>query len=137
MPMGQPREGEGGLDETHTWGRTYWGGAMFCLQADVGIREQTGNRRGLQTALRAILKETGGYAFERDILDVLRIGDGATGTHVLADLYAELKDKPQRLNLERLWAQLGVPEDPRTQPFDDHAPLAAIRLAITAKPWAP
>jgi hypothetical protein len=29
---------------------------------------------------------------------------------------------------------LGVPEDPLTQPFDEHAPLAAIRVAITAKP---
>jgi hypothetical protein len=25
-----------------------------------------------------------------------------------------------------------VPNDPATQPFDDHAPLAAIRKAITA-----
>jgi hypothetical protein len=29
MPEGQPRRGDHGLDETHTWGRTYWGGAMF------------------------------------------------------------------------------------------------------------
>ena len=38
-----------------TWGRTYWGGAMFCLMADVRIREQTHNRKGLQDALRGIL----------------------------------------------------------------------------------
>jgi hypothetical protein len=31
-----------------------------------------------------------------------------------------------------LWSRLGVPMDPTTQPFDDHAPLAAIRIAITA-----
>ena len=31
-----------------------------------------------------------------------------------------------------LWSRLGVPDDPKSQPFDDHAPLAAIRLAITA-----
>ena len=36
---------------THTWGRTYWGGAQFCLLADVTIREQTHNRKGLQDAL--------------------------------------------------------------------------------------
>ena len=29
MPKGQPREGDEGLDNTHTWGRTYWGGALF------------------------------------------------------------------------------------------------------------
>src|SRR3984893_1120152 len=132
MPMGLPREGEGGMDQTPTWGRTYWGGALYCLQADVAIREQTGNRVGLQTALRAILIETGGYGFERDIDEVLRIGDAATGTRVLVDLYQQSKITPRALNLDLLWSRLGVPSDPKTQPFDDRAPLAAIRIAITA-----
>jgi hypothetical protein len=132
MPMGLPREGEGGMDQTPTWGRTYWGGALYCLQAEVSIREQTGNRVGLQTALRAILVETGGYGFERDIDEVLRIGDTATGTRVLEDLYHQTKTAPQAPDLELLWSRLGVPRDPKTQPFDDHAPLAAIRIAITA-----
>jgi hypothetical protein len=133
MPMGLPHPGEGGMDETPTWARTYWGGALFCLEADVRIRQQTRNRVGLQTALRAILKETGGYAFERGIDEVLRIGDAATGTHVLADLYAQEKDTPAAAGLEQLWRDLGVPADPKTQPFDDHAPLAGIRIAITAR----
>jgi len=87
---------------------------------------------GLQTALQAILKETGGYGFERDIGEVLRIGDAATGKRVLENLYQEIKTTPQALDLDLLWSRLGVPEDPKTQPFDDHAPLAAIRIAITA-----
>src|SRR6266436_8651563 len=132
MPMGLPREGEGGMDQTSTWGRTYWGGALYCLQAEVSIREQTGNKLGLQTALRAILKETGGYGFDRDIDEVLRIGDAATGTRVLEDLYQQIKNTPQAPNLDMLWSRLGVPQDPKTQPFDDHAPLAAIRIAMTA-----
>jgi len=133
MPLGLPRAGEGGMDQTSTWGRTYWGGALYCLQADVAIREQTANRVGLQTALRAILKQTGGYGFERDIGDVLRIGDAATGTHVLYGLYQQARTAPQAPDLELLWTLLGVPNDPQTQPFDDHAPLAAIRIAITAR----
>jgi hypothetical protein len=132
MPMGLPRSGEGGMDQTPTWGRTYWGGALYCLQAEVAIREQTGNRVGLQTALRAILIETGGYGFERDIDEVLRIGDAATGTRVLDDLYQRNKIAPRTIDLDSLWSRLGVPRDPKTQPFDDHAPLAAIRIAITA-----
>lgn len=134
MPMGLPREGEGGMDQTPTWGRTYWGGALYCLQAEIAIREQTNNRVGLQTALRAILNQTGGYGFARDIDDVLRIGDAATGTRVLGDLYQQIKTTPQTPNLDMLWNRLGVPRDPNTQPFDDHAPLAAIRIAITAPP---
>ena len=136
MPMGLPRDGEGGMDETPTWGRTYWGGALYCLQSDVAIREQTANLVGLQTALRAILKETGGYAFDADIAEVLRIGDAATGTHVMYGLYQQIRATPQTPNLDLLWTLLGVPNDPKTQPFDDRAPLAAIRIAITAKPGA-
>jgi hypothetical protein len=134
MPLGLPHPGEGGMDQTPTWGRTYWGGALYCLQSDVGIREQTANRVGLQAALRAILKQTGGYAAERDIDDVLRIGDAATGTRVLQDLYRQSKATALTPDLDLLWARLGVPHDPATEAFDDHAPLAAIRAAITRKP---
>jgi hypothetical protein len=133
MPLGLPHAGEGGMDQTPTWGRTYWGGALYCLQTDVAIREQTGNRVGLQTALRAILKETGGYRTERDIDDVLRIGDAATGTRVLQELYREIKATAVAPDLDRLWTRLGIPNDPASQSFDDHAPLAAIRIAITAR----
>jgi hypothetical protein len=122
------------MDETPTWGRTYWGGALFCLQADVAIREKTANRLGLQTALRAIVKQTTGYRAERGIDEVLRIGDAATGTRVLEDLYRESKAAPMMPDLELLWARLGVPNDPKSESFDDHAPLAAIRIAITRKP---
>jgi len=132
MPMGLPHAGEAGMDQTPTWGRTYWGGALFCLQADIAMRRQTGNRIGLQTALQAILKETGGYAFDRDIDAVFRIGDAATGTRVLEDLYQEVKNTAQAPDLEALFSELGVPKDPKTEAFDDHAPLAAIRIAITA-----
>jgi hypothetical protein len=134
MPLGLPHAGEGGMDQTPTWGRTYWGGALYCLQADVKLREQTGNRVGLQTALRAILQETGGYGADRSIDDVLRIGDAATGTQVLQDLYRQVKATAITPDLELLWTRLGIPSDPKSQPFDDRAPLAAIRIAITARP---
>ena len=45
MKQGLPETGDRGLDGTDSWGRTYWGGAMFCLLADVEIRKQTGNRQ--------------------------------------------------------------------------------------------
>jgi hypothetical protein len=131
MPLGLPRQGEGGMDQTQTWARKYWGGALFCLEAEVQIRQRTANRQGLQAALRAVLLATGGYAAERDIGDVLRIGDAATGTRVLEDLYERERAAPVVADLDAFWRSLGVPNDPLTQPFDDHAPLAAIRIAIT------
>ena len=39
------------------WGRTYWGGALFCLMADVEIRRRTENRFGLQDAMRAVARD--------------------------------------------------------------------------------
>ncbi|MEI9925010.1 MAG: hypothetical protein WDN50_17060 [Bradyrhizobium sp.] len=52
MPKGLPQAGDEGLDNTDTWGRKYWGGAMFCLLADIEIRKQTSNKFGLQDAMR-------------------------------------------------------------------------------------
>jgi hypothetical protein len=131
MPLGLPRAGEGGMDQTPTWARKYWGGALYCLEADVQIRQRTANRQGLQAALRAILEATGGYAADKEISDVLRIGDAATGTRVLEDLYEQEKATPVMPQLDSLWRELGVPQNPLSEPFDDHAPLAAIRIAIT------
>ncbi len=31
LPKGLPRAGDRGLDVTHTWGRTYWGGGLDVL----------------------------------------------------------------------------------------------------------
>jgi hypothetical protein len=137
MPLGLPRVGEGGMDQTPTWARKYWGGALYCLEADVQIRQRTANRLGLQAALRAILEATGGYAAEKDITDVLRIGDAATGTRVLEDLYDQERATPVIPPLDTLWRELGVPQNPLTEPFDDGAPLAAIRIAITRPPGSP
>ena len=59
LPKGLPAPGDRGLDNTHTWGRTYWGGALFCLVADVEIHHRTNNRYGLQDALRGIVRAGG------------------------------------------------------------------------------
>jgi hypothetical protein len=89
---------------------------------------------GLQTALQAILQKTGGYRNEAKIEDVFKIGDEATGTLVLQNLYQKSRTTAQMTDLGLLWQQLGVPDDPQSQPFDQHAPLAAIRIAITESP---
>src|SRR5690242_14160018 len=131
MPQGLPQKGDRGLDRTHTWGRTYWGGAIFCLLADVQIRHQTKNTKGLEHALRAILEHGGDIRSSLDLSQALRIGDRATGTSVLQDLYEEMKDRPARIDLDAVWADLGVRLDDQEVRFDEHAPSAAIRRAIT------
>jgi len=130
MPRGMPQPGDAGLDRTHTWGRTYWGGAMFCLMADVDIRRQTGNRKGLQDALRAIVRASGGLRVTWPIRRVLATGDAAVGTRSLEDLYARMKDSAYAPDLTALWRSLGVEADGDSVRLTDDAPLAAIRHAI-------
>jgi len=137
MPKGQPMSGDAGMDNTHTWGRTYWGGAIFCLVADVQIREQTKNRKGLQDALRAILNSGGDITQDWDIEKALARGDRATGTHVLRGLYREMCDKPAPVDLDQLWRKLGLSLQNRVVSFDDKAPEANIRQAITAVRTSP
>jgi len=134
MPKGMPERGDRGLDLTPTWGRTYWGGAMFCLMADVEIRKQTGNRFGLQQALRGIVDAGGNMEQVWPIKRIFKVGDQATGTTVLTDLYEKMSDTPYAPNLDALWRELGVAVRGGGVTFDDSAPLAPIRQAITAAP---
>ena len=131
MPNGLPEPGDRGLDFTHTWGRTYWGGALFCLLADVEIRKRTENRRGLEHALRGILSAGGSIESEWALSRALATADRAAGVTVLEDLYANMRAAPAAPDLDRLWHELGVERRAGTLVFDDSAPLAAIREAIT------
>ena len=131
LPQGQPEAGDRGLDRTPTWGRTYWGGALFCLRADVGIRQRTGNRFGLEHALRAILAAGGSIEQDWTIEQVIDVGDKSVGVPVLRELYEEMGSKPVTVDLESLWRQLGIRRQGSTVTFDDSAALAGVRRAIT------
>jgi hypothetical protein len=134
MPKGEPGPDDQGLDNTHTWGRTYWGGAMFCLLADVRIHERTRNRKGLEDALRGINRNGGNINEDWDIQKTLALGDKATGTTVLRDLYRAMRDKPAPVDLDQLWTKLGIQMKDGSVAFNDQAPESNIRKAITAPP---
>ena len=131
LPKGLPRAGDRGLDFTPTWGRTYWGGALFCLLADVEIRKRTGNQKGLEHALRAVVAAGGTIESDWPLLRALDLGDRATGVPVLHELYDKMKDNPASVDLGSLWKELGVVSEHGKTTFDDKASLAAIRIAIT------
>jgi hypothetical protein len=130
MHQGLPQPGDEGLDHTHTWGRTYWGGALFCLLADVEIRKQTNNKKGLDDALRGILLGGGDMRQDWPLESAFAAGDKATGTTVLQSLYEKMKNDPHPVDLPALWQQLGIVQEGQTVKFVDNAPLAAIREAI-------
>jgi hypothetical protein len=133
MGQGLPMPGDRGLDFTHTWGRTYWGGALYCLLADIEIRKRTQNRFGLEDAMRGILKAGGSIEVEWPLARALKVADQAVGVPVLEELYDRMKATPVTPDLHQLWKDLGVDRQGETVVFDDSAPLASIRRAITSR----
>lgn len=132
MPKGLPQAGDQGLDNTGTWGRRYWGGALFCLLADIEIRKRTGNRLGLQDAMRGVLAAGGNHEQDWSIDRILATADKAVGVDVLTRLHGEMGPKPVTPDLAALWRDLGLRPQGESLEFDDSAPLAEIRKAITA-----
>ena len=130
MPQGLPAAGDEGLDGTHTWGRTYWGGAIFCLLADIEIRKRSKNKKGLQDAFRAINAEGGTVEKDWPMERAFEMGDKATGGTALMDLWKQMGPKACDVDLADLWKQLGVVRNEGKVTFDSKAPLAAIRASI-------
>ena len=100
------------------------------------IRERTHNAFGLQHALRAIVAADGNLTADWDLERALAIGDAAVGVPVLLELYESMKATPVAVDLPLLWRRLGVVTTGDGVTFDDDAPLASIRRAITTPPAA-
>ncbi len=131
MAKGEPQRQDQGLNHTRSWASTYWGGALFYLVADVTIRKQTDNRKGLRDGLIAILAAHGAIDQDWPLSKVLRIADEGTGTAVLETLNGTMGDKAGYVDLDSLWQELGVVVSDGAIHFDDSAPFAKIRHAIT------
>jgi hypothetical protein len=130
LPEGIPRYSDG-LDNSRGIGPVYWGGALFYLLADVEIREQTRNRKGLDDALRSILAAGGNINSDWEPERVIQIGDKATGVPVLKKLYERMSDKKIDVDLSDLWKRMGIEMREGKVIFNDRAPLASVRRSIT------
>ena len=133
MPQGLPQAGDQGLEHTRTWGRTYWGGALFCLMADVELREKTGNQHSLDDVLLAIGKTGDSDEDYWPVERVLEVAERATGTQVIHELFERLANHPGTVDLAQLFARLGVHVQAASVVFEERAPLAKIRQSITAR----
>jgi hypothetical protein len=137
LHQGLPADGDKGLDNTHTWGRTYWGGALFCFLADIEIHQKTANRKGLDDALRGILAAGGDIRQDWPLEKALDTGDQATGVPVLRPLYEKMRDQPYNVDLPAIWTELGIERADGKVRFLDAAPLSQTRVAITYGSLAP
>ncbi len=133
LPLGLPAKGDRGLDATPTWGRTYWGGALFCLVADVEIRQKTGNRQSLDTALKAVIAGGGTQEVKWELQPTLKLADASLGQSILVPLHARLGAAPGEVDLAALFKRLGVAVVKGKVVYDDRAPQAAIRRAMTGR----
>ncbi|MFO0748474.1 MAG: hypothetical protein U1F43_22840 [Myxococcota bacterium] len=135
MPFGLPATGDAGLDHTATWGRTYWGGALFWMMAEVAVRERTGREKGLRDAFRAIVAAGGTKQHMWTMEETLAAGDAALGLDVLSAAWQAWRADPVAVDLPGLWARLGVAAGDAGVTLDDAAPDAALRLAIERQAW--
>jgi hypothetical protein len=129
--MAKGARGDHGLDGTPDWARTYWGGATFCLVADLEIRRRTGNRLGLEDALRGVLAQGGSIAQIWDFDRLLETADASVGASVLRPLHDEMTRSTWSVDLPALLKELGVVVEADEVQLVDDAPLAAMRRAIT------
>ncbi len=90
LPQGLPQQGDRGLDQTPTWGRTYWGGALYWLLTDVRIRERTHNQRSVQDALAAILHAGGNVSADWSLDRIFSVADAACQGSEFRDTYAQM-----------------------------------------------
>ena len=131
MPNGLPQTGDRGLDNTPTWGRTYWGGALFFLLADVEIIQRSGGEKSLKDGLRAIVNNGYSILQQAEPRLLFEIADRAVGYPVLTRLYDDMSEKPVAVDLPQLWQDLGVVYVDATISYLDKAKLSKVRKMIT------
>lgn len=118
-----------GLDRDQTWGRKYWGGTLFCLMADVALRQATAGRIGFPEALQAGRKAGYSIAVDAGIEEYLEACDKAAGRRgILQEMYAEHGLRASGIDLGALLGWLGVSE----AGLDEGAEGAKVRASIMA-----
>ena len=132
MPAGMRVRDASGMDGTRDWGRLYWGGAIFWLQAEIAIYEQSMQRFLLRDALRAINRTSGGIGAASSPEEMMAVGDQATGTTALIELYRDFSLNGVPGNLAAMFDRLGVSVDTRSGVrLNASAELAALTDRIT------
>jgi hypothetical protein len=130
MPRALPALTRDGLEHVRNYTGLYWGGAIYCLSADIAARTQSQGQLGLEDGVRRVFS-LGGHAWDVWSLDkTLRTADGAFAPPLLAPLAARYAGTPAPFDLEALFRSLGVERKASGVTLDDAAPLAWVRHAI-------
>jgi len=121
MPLGLPHDRGRRNGSDADLGAHLLGRSLYCLQTDIRIREQTGNRVGLQTALRAILQKPGDTAPNATLTTCLRIGDGRHGARECCRISTVRSRRRRWRPISNCYGLASaLPNDPKSRAFDDH-----------------
>lgn len=131
-PGALPAFSEHGLEHARGEQELYWGGALFCLLADVEARKQSDGRLGLEDGLRRVLRAGGRSTEVWSLEQTLKTADSVFATPILQPLRARYANKPAPFDLATLLRDLGVEQDGNDVKLNDGAPLAWVRHAIIA-----
>jgi hypothetical protein len=113
----------------------YWGGALLMLLADMELRQASGGVRGLEDCLVTIRRTVGNYTRILSVDAMVAACDAVSGSDVLARVVARYARAANAVDLDALWASLGLKLTEGRLTVDDAAPLAHVRRAIvSAKP---
>jgi hypothetical protein len=131
MRQGLPAASDGGLDGTSSWGRTYWGGAIFWLLAELEIRDKTNGRYNLRDCLRTVVDSGGNIAVRWSAARFVDACDAALPEPIVRPLYERHAREAVHVDLDAIFARLGVRRARVGIELDDTAPAASLRRAIT------
>lgn len=114
--------------------QNYWGGALFMLLADIGLRRDSDGARGLEDCLAGALWDGFDGAKRMALPDYVAACDRAVGNGTVSRLIARHVEGGPPIDLDALWRSLGVAQQGGRIVFDDGAPLARWRQMIVLGP---
>lgn len=110
--------------------RVYWSGAALMLMADMRLRETSGGRQSLDTALKSLSNCCMDNGKTWRARDMFRQLDQLTRTKIFSQLYDEYVLDENFPDMHPTWQSLGInTRHDRVSLYED-APLASVRSAI-------
>lgn len=110
--------------------RVYWAGAAMLLGADLQLRNQTGGRQSLGTALEQLSRCCASEQRRWSAQEIIVRLDDLTGTTVFSDLVRTQFEGDGYPDYEAVLARAGVKLEGARVEFDASAPWAAERDAL-------
>lgn len=130
MPRGMKAMSELGLRNSGRGG-VYWGGALFMLLSDMGLREASQGRIGMEDCLTAILDKVGNASQMARTTNLLSLCDEVAGNQVVTNIGRSHIDQGTPIDLQQIWSDLGVAlKEDGTIAYNDKARLAWVRKSL-------